>query len=75
MFLGEPSHCYCGVGGILEGSPDSIQHLTHSIGGQGENCLIGQVKGVRRADLICLWGIGCGGGTIDDDRQMGVARG
>lgn len=73
--LGGPSHYFYGVGGIREGSPDSIHCLTHSVESQGENHLIGQVKGEHWAGPLCLWGIGCGGGMINGYQEMGVARG
>lgn len=75
MVLGEPSHRFCGAGGVQEGSPNSIQCLTCIMRGQGESSLIGRVKGRFRVNPICLWGIGCGGGTIDNDQEMGVVQG
>jgi len=70
--LGGPLHCFCGAGGIREGLPVSIQRLTCSLGGQGENRLIGWVNGGHRVGPIWMRGVGCKGGMINGGREMGV---
>jgi len=49
-----PSHHFYGGGGIWEGSPDVLQHLTRSSKGVGENFFIGRVKANDWVRLIWL---------------------